>query len=104
MVIANGKGRERELIRGDFAAHIVNIHGDLHADGNLTQNSDGRLKTDIQPVEQALASILLLEGRTYRWNEDTLLANRRDIGLIAQDVEKVFPELVAEDRQGYKGI
>ena len=45
-----------------------------------------------------------LQGKTYRWKEDTTFANKADIGLIAQDVEQVFPELVAEDEQGYKAI
>ncbi|MEO2173434.1 MAG: hypothetical protein ABGY96_04985 [bacterium] len=36
--------------------------------------------------------------------EDTIFANEPDIGLVAQEVEKVFPELVAENDAGYKGI
>ena len=70
----------------------------------MTQNSDGRLKKDIKPLTQALDSILKLQGKTYRWKEDTTFANKADIGLVAQEVEKVFPELVAENEQGYKGI
>jgi hypothetical protein len=104
LVIANGSQSTNELITGDFAAHEVNINGDLHATGNLTQNSDGRLKKDIKPLTHALDSILQLQAKTYRWKEDTTFANKADIGLVAQDVEKVFPELVAEDGQGYKAI
>jgi hypothetical protein len=66
--------------------------------------SDARLKKDIKPLTHALDAILQLEGKTYRWKEDTTLANEADIGLVAQEVEKVFPELVAENEQGYKGI
>ncbi len=104
LVIANGKQSANQLITGDFAAHEVNINGDLHATGNLTQNSDGRLKKDIKPLTHALDAILQLQGKTYRWKEDTTFANKADIGLVAQEVEKVFPELVAENEQGYKGI
>ena len=104
LVIANGKQSANQLITGDFAAHTVNINGSLHASGNLTQNSDERLKKDIQPLNHALDAILQLQGKTYRWKEDTTFANKADIGLVAQEVEKVFPELVAENEQGYKGI
>ena len=45
-----------------------------------------------------------LEGKTYRWKEETTFANKQDIGLVAQEVEKIFPELVAENEQGYKAI
>jgi hypothetical protein len=104
LVVGNGGSKENELITGDFAANTVNINGDLHASGNLTQNSDGRLKKDIKPLTQALDSILKLQGKTYRWKEDTTFANKADIGLVAQEVEQIFPELVAENEQGYKGI
>ncbi len=102
LYIANSS--QRTLITGDFSTHEVNINGSLHASGNLTQNSDARLKKDIQPLTHALDAILQLQGKTYRWKEDTTFANKADIGLVAQEVEKVFPELVAENEQGYKGI
>ena len=92
------------LISGDFASRNVRVHGDFHANGNLTQNSDGRLKKDIQPLTNMLESVLKVEGKTYRWKEGSSLSDDVDIGLVAQEVEKVFPELVVEDEQGYKGI
>ena len=104
LVIANGKDSRNELITGDFRAHTVNINGDLHASGNLTENSDARLKKDIKPLTHALDAVLQLQAKTYRWKEDTAFADQADIGLVAQDVEKVFPELVAENEQGFKGI
>ena len=103
LVVGNGGSKENELITGDFSAHEVQINGNLHATLNVT-TSDGRLKKDIQPLTHALDAILKLQGKTYRWKEDTTFANKKDIGLVAQEVEKVFPELVAENEQGYKGI
>ena len=103
LVIANGKERTDELITGDFSTDKVTIHGDLHASGVLTR-SDARLKKDIKPLTHALDAILQLEGKTYSWKEDTTFANKQDIGLVAQEVEEIFPELVAEDEKGYKGI
>jgi hypothetical protein len=120
LVIANGNTLSDELISGSFSEHVVDINGTLNVQGELTtagdatiggtlhaqvnMPSDARLKKDIQPLTHALDSILQLQAKTYRWKEDTTFANKKDVGLIAQDVEKVFPELVMENGQGYKGI
>ena len=120
LVIANGNTLDDELISGSFSEHVVDINGQLNVQGQLTtvsmnidgllnaqsvaMTSDARPKKDIKPLTHALDAILKLEGKTYRWKEDTTLANEADIGLVAQEVEKVFPELVAENEQGYKGI
>ena len=121
LVIANGSGPNDPLILGYFDKHRLEVRGSLIvssyllAKGTLTvkgsikakevitTGSDARLKKDIKPLTHALDSILQLEGKTYRWKEDTV-SNNKDIGLIAQDVERILPELVAEDEQGYKGI
>ena len=120
LVIGNGPLPGNQLVIGDFSKRTLLINGStsINEDANVTGNlkvqgkafaasfekSDGRLKKDIKPLSHALDSILQLQGKTYRWKEDTTFANKADIGLIAQDVEKVFPELVAEDEQGYKAI
>ena len=67
-------------------------------------SSDVRLKRDIQPLSGTLASVMMLQGRTYRLKEDTTDSATLDIGLIAQEVEKIFPQLVTEDEQNQKGI
>ena len=68
---------------------------------SFNTTSDARLKNDIQPIDDALSSVLQLQGKSYRWNEDE---DKQDIGLIAQDVEQIFPQLVAEDANGFKAI
>jgi trimeric autotransporter adhesin len=49
-----------------------------------------------------------LQGVTYEWKMDEYpgfgLTEGKQIGLIAQDVEKVLPELVSEDKDGYKAV
>ena len=61
--------------------------------------SDERLKSDIRPLQNTLSKIDKIRGVTFKWNE----SEGTQVGLIAQDVEKVFPELVSEN-EGYKGI
>ena len=56
--------------------------------------SDKRLKTDIQSLSQSLDRVLKLEPKNFSWIEN----NERDSGFIAQDVEKIIPEVVQETK------
>jgi hypothetical protein len=67
-----------------------------------------RFKTNIAPIENALDKISALNGVSYDWRKDEFkdrgFEDSRQIGVIAQDVEKVLPELVKTDPQGYKAV
>lgn len=63
--------------------------------------SDERLKENIQRIDTSLAKIIKLDGISFNWKE----SGKKSIGLIAQDVEKVFPEIVnTEEETGLKSI
>lgn len=67
-------------------------------------NSDARLKKNIQPIDNALSKVLSLEGVTYNWI-DPKAGTGRELGFIAQDVEKVVPELVVTNASTtYKAV
>jgi hypothetical protein len=71
--------------------------------GKVVMYSDERLKTDIRPIENALERVDKLKGVYYHWkdeNED----KTQQIGLIAQDVQKQFPELVNTDKNGILSV
>jgi len=101
---------------GDFkmASYAGSAWNDLFslgADGNLVLandlhlDSDARLKTDIQPLGDSLARIEKLQGHTYRWKSDKPRQHARHYGLIAQEVERVLPELVrTHPRSGLKTV
>ncbi len=85
----------------------------LHVNGTAagtswTNTSDFRLKKSISPVERALDKALALEGVTFEWRADEYpekeLDDRVHYGFIAQDVEKVAPELVNTDHEGFKSV
>jgi len=64
-------------------------------------HSDERLKKNIEPLEPDLVNRLYdLKGVEFDWKE----SGDHDIGLIAQEVKKVFPELVAENAEGTMGV
>ena len=61
----------------------------------LHAHSDRNLKKNIQPILSPLSKVLQLEGVTFEWNHKDLAKSRpgTNIGMIAQDVEKVVPEV-----------
>ena len=66
----------------------------------LIVGSDERWKTGIRTIEKPLEKVQQLRGVTYEWKD----SGDRTYGLIAQEVEKVIPELVDTDEEGYKGV
>lgn len=86
----------------------LHVAGSILATGSITP-SDLRYKNNVRPISNALSKLQLLNGVTYRMNTTTFPEWQFDTtmqyGLIAQDVEKVFPELVKKiDAKGYKGL
>ena len=65
-------------------------------------SSDGRLKTNIQPLQSSLNKILQLKAVSYNWKNNPTAD--RQVGFIAQDVQKVFPEVVVADESGNYGM
>ena len=68
----------------------VDSSGNAVASGNVTAYSDARLKTDISTINDALGICGKLRGVSYKWIAD----GKSSIGVIAQEVEEVLPELV----------
>lgn len=70
--------------------------------------SDRRFKENITPLEAALDKTIKLQGVTFTWKRDAFperyFPAGAEIGFIAQDVEKVIPEVVGTDYEGYKSI
>jgi len=71
-----------------------------------TISSDRRLKKNINPIRCALDQLLALKGVTYEWKNPATQGGMSGTytGMIAQDVEKVFPEWISTDDQGFKTL
>lgn len=76
----------------------VSVTGNVQATTYL-HNSDRRLKDDIRPISNTLSIIEKLQGTHYRWKKD----HTPSYGLIAQDVEKILPELGPQG-EGMKSV
>jgi hypothetical protein len=73
----------------------------VDADGHLgTTTSSARYKEAIQPMDKASEAILALKPVTFRYKHDLDPDGIPQFGLVAEDVEKVDPDLVARDEQG----
>ena len=81
----------------------VNSNGNAWLQGTLTQNSDATLKKNIEPIANATGLLQQLHGYRYEWKDEHADADKQ-LGLLAQEVQKVLPELVKEGDNGKLGV
>jgi hypothetical protein len=67
--------------------------GNMTIGGDVVVSSDARLKANIVSLGSTLAKLLLIDGKTYTMKKN----GKQKIGVLAQDIQKVFPELVTTD-------
>jgi len=83
---------------------VVTINGkNLEAElalGKSLPSSDERLKKNIHTITNPIEKVTALRGVTFEYKE----SGQKQIGFIAQEVEKIIPELVGENPDGYKGV
>ena len=78
----------------------MTVTGDIVASGNVTAYSDIRIKENITSIDSALDKIMKMRGVYYtRINENT-----RQLGVIAQEVEEILPEVIHTDISGFKSV
>ena len=77
------------------------VSNDLTVSGDVVISSDARLKSNIVSLGRTLAKILQIDGKSYTMKKDE--SEKQKIGLLAQDIEKVFPDLVSESN-GIKSV
>ncbi|WKZ26616.1 MAG: tail fiber domain-containing protein [Candidatus Paceibacterota bacterium] len=94
---AGGQWTEGMRLKRNGDLHDLRVTGDVYAK-NFNQSSDANLKTNIQNLSDSLAKIIELRGVTFNWKNR--VDEKENIGFIAQEIEKIFPELVhGEDGQ-----
>ncbi|WP_138480281.1 tail fiber domain-containing protein [Dyadobacter bucti] len=85
------------------AGNAVIVAGDLGVSGNVNEGSDRRWKKDITSLSGSLDKILGIKGYNYHWIDEK---KGKDLqtGVIAQEIEPIFPELVSTDEKGFKSV
>jgi hypothetical protein len=92
----------------DGAAGNINANGDVagntltSSDGSV-QTSDRRLKKDIQNLDGVLDNVLQMRGVSYRWKDESR-NQALQLGVIAQEVEEIYPQFVRTGQNGMKAV
>ncbi len=87
--------------------YLLSVNGNVLA-ASYTNSSDERFKTNILPIGSALSKLRNVAGVYYFWRKDAFpdrnFSEERQVGVIAQAVEKYFPEIVVTGSDGYKAV
>ena len=88
-----------------MVAGTFHSHGAITSNGDITafNSSDERLKDDIKLIPGALGKVEAINGVTFVWN-DKSDKEGNDVGVLAQQVEEVLPEVVVTRDDGYKAV
>ena len=86
---------------------MLEVSGSVKSNGTIL-TSDSRFKQNIKPISAALEKVSALRGVHFDWKKDQFpeknFADGTQLGLIAQEVESVFPEVVSTDANGLKSV
>jgi len=100
-----GNGDPNSGTRSD--ALVLDKDGDLMIAGSLMENSDARLKTNVSPLSRegrVLEKLATVTPVRYRFKEGTGHSSGEQIGVLAQEIEVVFPSLVTEGPSGMLSV
>ena len=85
----------------------LHVTGAIYATSDITAfySSDERLKTDITKIDSPLDKLDSMSGYTFKWKKEPEIPhNEREVGVIAQEVREVLPEVVMEREDGTLGV
>ena len=100
-------------VSGSISSHLtmaqVSSSGDVVADGDVVayNSSDRNLKDNIQVIKGSLDKLGGIRGVEFDWNDESpgwAQERGHDVGVVAQEVQKVLPEIVTERKNGYLGV
>jgi hypothetical protein len=74
-------------------SYDLNVRGSIYTDNDVYSFSDARGKTNLKRLDRALQRVLMLNGYTY----EKVGSSKRQVGVVAQEVQKVLPEAVITD-------
>ena len=94
-------------INNSSPSYALDVSGVARFTGGYT-TSDRRWKTNIEPINGALGTLEQLQPVNFDWRRDEFpnkhFPEGKQIGFIAQEVEKVLPNIVETDNEGYKSV
>ncbi len=97
--IANGTNGQLGVNRNN-PAYTLDVNGTIRATGDVIAYSDERVKENIKTIDNSLEKVNQLRGVEF----NKIGEDKKSIGVIAQEIEKVIPEVVYEDKDGMKSV
>lgn len=85
---------------GDISGSTIRASGDIIA----FNSSDERLKDNVTYIHKPIDKINQIGGYEFDWNDKQQVYSGHDVGVLAQEIEKVIPEAVKNRGSGYKGV
>ena len=99
-LLGAGGGVGSKLVGGGAPSPQIEASGDVIAFGS----SDRNLKDNIQPIENPLEKMDKIGGYTFVWNNKQSTYQGKDVGVVAQEIQEVLPEIVSGRANGYLGV
>ena len=88
------------LFNNDISGSTIRASGDIIA----FNSSDERLKDNVTYIHKPIDKINQIGGYEFDWNDKQQVYSGHDVGVLAQEIEKVIPEAVKNRGSGYKGV
>lgn len=96
------------VVEDEFSCYkSILCFGEIRAQSDIIafSTSDERLKNNIQIISNPIEKLNQIKGVTFEWNTELQnIHEGKDVGVLAQDIEQVQPECVAERINGYKAV
>lgn len=101
-------GDNRVGIGTNSPDYTLEVYGTIGGSGGLYHSSDSRFKKNVSPISNGLAAVCELTGVGFDWRTSEYpernFAEDRQVGFIAQEVEKVLPQVVSQGSDGYYSV
>lgn len=106
ITFSNGTASTNKDTGGVVMQGGLGVEGTINAGGDIVafSSSDIRLKDNMNRIKNPMKMLRALNGYSFKWNRNQDLYHGKDIGLSAQEVEKVIPSAVRESTSGYKQV
>jgi hypothetical protein len=98
----NSSAYTMQLVSSSTTTADLNLTGNFVASGDVTAYSDARIKTNVQTIENALDKTLQLRGVTYNRTDSEDTSTK--VGVIAQEILEVIPEVVKQNDEGMYSV
>lgn len=80
------------------------VRGNTYVSGTVYESSDKNLKSDIRALTTPIENLKQINGVSFTWTDTKQADSGRQLGVLAQDVKLVYPELVREDHEGHLAV